>query len=191
MSCKAWCHSAGHKQHMALLYHCMYTACAATAGPVIGITVGAIATAAVLAGAAFAAYKKLESRHKDDTKGLIKQKNDALNMDLESPFAGSHPSAGLEGAGSQPHATVSVTIPTAAVAVASAPVKATDAAANQVPATSRVAQTEPRDEGMAAGFTGEELASALRNVQHAVTQKLIFCVEDSPLAAAGELVTCY
>jgi hypothetical protein len=214
--------------------------CAATAGAVAGITVGAIVTALVLAGAAFAAYKKLEARHKGNNQGIIPTYNDnPFYADSESPFARLQQPAGFEGAGkrwgvvsamfphtrrkpcdplSQPHGAVAVTIPTATVtaahaadkpkpsasshaapgatpkSVGAAPVKAAVAAAKHT--SLRPETPVSHDEGMAIGFTGEELSSALRNVQHAVAQQLIFAVEDSPLTGAGEhvvesCVSCY
>jgi hypothetical protein len=202
--------------------------CAASAGAIIGITIGAVVTAAVLAGAAVAAYKKLAARHQDNTEQLIRYNNTAFNADSDSPSGGPCASTGCEGvADNQSHASVAVTIPTAAVAVAAAhaadkpkpytpilvappPAVAADKskpitpthtapaavaaarapslgkATHAVATASQVPLVASQDEGMAIGFTGEELASALRNVQHAVGQKLIFCVEDSPMAEAGE-----
>jgi hypothetical protein len=67
---------------------------------------------------------------------------------------------------------------------AAAPIKA--ALAAEKPMSLQLTTPALHDEGMAIGFTGEELSSALRDVQHAVAQTLIFAVEDSPVATAGK-----
>jgi hypothetical protein len=134
----------------------------ALAGAVVGIVIGAIATAAVLAAAAFAAYKQLTARNDSKHGPVLPQYN---------PFAKPY--------GDEPLQSCNVAPPAAAAAAAACK------AGSQQHQVAVMADDVSSDEGMVVGFTGEELSSALRNVQHAVSHTLVIAVEDSPLGSAG------
>ncbi|KAF6255356.1 hypothetical protein COO60DRAFT_227857 [Scenedesmus sp. NREL 46B-D3] len=140
-------------------------------GAIAGIAVGAAAAVAILAGGAFAAFKRMAAKHRNHYGAQFSTSDDIA-------FAKPGPMVG--GAG-HPPGSVAVLIPSAAGAGAAAGVPSRW----PVPEP-RVASSVPGG-GMSIGFTGEELSTALRGVQHAVAQQLIFAVEDSPLAGADPL----
>ncbi|WIA41614.1 hypothetical protein OEZ86_008974 [Tetradesmus obliquus] len=147
------------------------------AGLAAGVAVAVVVTFIVLAAAAYYAYKQHTQREKQQD-GLVR-----YSSSFEG--AGNRPFAGI--ASKIKHAIGTSPLPpiaaaTAATAAAAAPAAFKAHSFNSSTTSKQVAVTVS-DGGMVVGFTGEELCSALQEVQHVVTHKLIIAVEDSPLAA--------